>query len=127
MKEETKEYSYKELMRAVEKLDDKEREKLLSVLKVSEILYLMNDEKEYDHYMDCLQQLIEYYMVAYSALNDLKKNISIPVDEKADFSDAYNALPEEKKMEVALGLLTNPTFVKSYAKVLTNDDACETE
>lgn len=114
-------YTYTELMRAVDKLDDREHEKLLSMLKINEILFLMNDEKEYDHYMDCLQQLVEYYMVVYSALEDVKKNIKIPVDEQADFSKGYDALPEEKKMDVALGMLNNPIFQKNCAKILTSD------
>lgn len=118
---EKSDYTYTELMRAVDKLDDREHEKLLSMLKVNEILYIMNDEKEYDHYMDCLQQLVEYYMVVYSALEDVKKNIAIPMDEKADFSKGYDALPEEKKMDVALGMLNNPTFQKNCAKVLASD------
>lgn len=88
---------------------------------MDELLRVINSDKAYETYQACLNEIILLNQNFKQALTEVKTLIENPIFVPVDLSKDYSELEEDKKMQVALEMLNNPSFQKNCCKILMDE------
>lgn len=124
--EETK-YTYEDLFKALNSLEDDKKNTLLEGFKASDLLDVMNSEKKYEDTIKALDEYVAYYQLMQAYLMNLKEKLELGdfISNKEISKDTiledYNDLKEDEKKAVVLNLMNNADFQKKYCEILAVD------
>lgn len=124
--EETK-YTYEDLFKALNSLEDDKKNTLLEGFKASDLLDVMNCEKKYEDTIKALDEYVAYYQLMQAYLMNLKEKLesgdffSNKEINKDTILEDYNDLKEDEKKAVVLNLMNNADFQKKCCEILAVD------
>lgn len=114
-------HSYSEVMRAIDKLSEEEKNVVLGFLKVNEIKILLDDKDAFIQYCNEWTVYANRLTLFINSMKKLYEMIDMPTDTVDEIVCDYNKLDEDKKKEITLKLMNNGTFQKDCCKILVGD------
>ena len=110
--------SYEEVMKAISKLDDEEKDIVLKQLNLNELAYVLEERSVMKEYCKKLEDIARKSDVMKKAMLKLCVYVNTPTDEAEDAVREYEKLDRDKKKETALKLLNNSDFQKDCCDIL---------
>ena len=105
--------TYSEIMKAVDKLPEEEKEMILKFLKVEEIKYVLESKELTEQYSHNLLEAATFYVTMTGIVQKLSDYISNPDNEVEAVMTTYNGLDDAEKKEVAFNLLCKNEFLSN--------------
>lgn len=123
--EENKEYtpvhSYDEVMRAVEKLPEEEKNIILDQLKLTELASVLDSAEKVKEYLEIIQNYINILSAMSNAICNLYKIVNTPDSASDNVMTDYDKLDDTQKKEITLRLLNNSIFQTDCCDILIKD------
>ena len=119
---EEREYTDKDVLKAVGKLSEERRNILLRSLTISDIQGLLNSKERYgEFYAECMSNIHLFKTIA-DALKELFETMDSKLkDDEKDFSADYDKLNDSDKKRVALEMLNDTDFQKNLCEIMLGD------
>lgn len=114
-------HSYDEVMRAVEKLPEEEKNIILNQLKLTELASLLDSEEKVKEYLGIIHNYINIWTTMCNAICDLYKLVNAPNSATDNVITDYDKLDDDQKRETALRLLNNSDFQVDCSNILIKD------
>ena len=123
--EENKEYtpvhSYDEVMKAIMKLPEEEKNAILKYVDIVKIASALDSEEICKSNIIACQECVYAYTMVSKALDDLYKLVNAPENATDEMLSDYDRLNVSQKKETALKLLNNSEFQKDCCEILISD------
>lgn len=105
--------TYSEIMKAVDKLPEEEKDTILKFLKVEEIKYVLCSKERTEDYSKRLLEAATFYVTMTNIVQKLSNYICNPDNEVEAVMTTYNGLDDAEKKEVAFNLLCQNEFLSN--------------
>lgn len=105
--------TYSEIMKAVDKLPEEEKETILKFLKVEDIRYVLESKELTEQYSHNLLEAATFYVTMTNIVQKLSNYLSNPDNEVEAVMTTYNGLDDAEKKEVAFNLLCQNEFLSN--------------
>lgn len=105
--------TYSELLKAVERLPEEEKEMILKSLKMEEIKYVLESKELTEQYSKNLLEAATFYVTMTNIVQKLSNYVSNPESEVDVVMTTYNGLDDAEKKEVAFNLLCKNEFLSN--------------
>lgn len=120
-KENTKTLSYDDIMRAIMKLPDKEKNVILTYFDLNKIASAISTEERFKRSMEECVEYANTWVTVSNALLKLYGIINFPDSATDDIVGDYERLDAPQKKETALKLLNNGDFQRDCCDILVDD------
>lgn len=114
-------HSYDEVMKAVEKLPEEEKEIILFQMNIPQLAVLLDSAEKVEEYKESLQKYINVCIIAMNAISKLYDLVNAPDNAVADAIEGYSKLDSMQQKETALRLLNNSVFQRDCCDILISD------
>ena len=105
--------TYSEIMKAINKLPEEEKEILLKSLKMEEIKNVIGSKELTEQYSHNLLEAATFYVTMTNIVQKLSNYISNPDNEVDAMMTTYTGLDDNQKKEVAFNLLCKTEFLSN--------------
>jgi hypothetical protein len=117
-----KTYTNDEVLKAISRLGDEQQQIIISSFSVDNIKMVCSNKANLNACKEALIEKANISIKIADAITELYNNLNNPsVASCADIMGDYDKLNEEKKKELALGLLNNGTFQRDCCEILIAD------
>lgn len=114
-------HSCDEVMRAIEKLPEEEKETILFQMNIPQLAVLLDSAEKVEEYKETLQKYIDVCTIVMDAISKLYELVNAPEDAVNDVLEDYSKLDSMQKKETALRLLNNNVFQRDCCDILISD------
>lgn len=114
-------HSYDEVMRAIGKLPEEEKNIILNQLKLAELASLLDSAEKVKEYLEMIQNYINIWTTMCNAICSLYKLVNTPDSATDNLMTDYDKLDGAQKKETALRLLNNSIFQTDCCDILIKD------
>ena len=113
--------TYSEVIRAVERLTEEEKQIILNMTNIEQLSLLMTSKEAVDDYKKLLEEHIRTCHVAIGAMSKLYEYVNNLTNDTDFIVGNYEKLTDAQKKEIALRLLNNNVFQKDCCNILVSD------
>lgn len=113
--------TYSEVIRAVERLTEEEKQIILNMTNIEQLSLLMTSKEAVDDYKKLLEEHIRTCHVATGAMSKLYEYVNNLTNYTDFIVGNYKKLTDDQKKEIALKLLNNGEFQKDCCEILVSD------
>ena len=110
--------TYSEILKAVDKLPEEEKEILLNFMKLDELRNILNTCESANKYSMDLLAFARFYASISDIILKLSGYISNPENEVDVIMEKYSGLDDSEKKRVALNMLGQKDFLKDGREIL---------
>lgn len=114
-------HSCDEVMKAIEKLPEEEKEVILFQMNIPQLAVLLDSAEKVEEYKETLQKYIDVCTIIMDAISKLYELVNAPEDAVNDVIEDYSKLDSTQKKETALRLLNNNVFQRDCCDILIKD------
>lgn len=114
-------HTYDEVLKAVGKLSEKEKDFILRQMNLQDVLHITNTQEIVDNYCDLAKTYADAYILLSEVIRKIYANLNAPTDAVGDIVSDYKELSADQKKVVALDLLNNGDFQKDCCNILVKD------
>ena len=105
--------TYGEVLKAVNRLPEEEKDMILKTLKIEEIKYVLESKERTEDYSKQLIEAATFYVTMTNIVQKLYGYISNPDNEVDGVMETYSGLSDDEKKEVAFNLLCKNEFLSN--------------
>ena len=112
---------YDVVLKAITKLPDEEKEVLLDLMTINNVVSLIVSQENLKEYVNSIDIVLKRYSLLVKALADICNIMNDTMDGVSDLVCDYNKLDTDEKKEATLKLMNNSTFQKDCCEILVGD------
>lgn len=112
---------YDVVLKAITKLPDEEKEALLNLMTINNLVSLIVSQENLNEYVDNVLRVLDQYSLLVKALSDICNIMNDTMDGVSDLVCDYDKLDADKKKEATLKLMNNADFQKDCCEILVGD------
>lgn len=112
---------YDVVLKAITKLPDEEKEALLNLMTINNLVSLLVSQENLNEYVDNVLRVLDQYSLLVKALSDICNIMNETMDGVSDLVCDYDKLDADKKKEATLKLMNNSAFQKDCCDILVRD------
>ena len=112
---------YDVVLKAITKLPDEEKEALLNLMTINNLVSLIVSQENLNEYVDNVLRVLDQYSLLVKALADICNIMNETMDGVSDLVCDYDKLDADKKKEATLKLMNNSAFQKDCCEILVGD------
>lgn len=113
--------TYSEILKAVDKLPEEEKEMILNFMKVEELRNILNTSESADKYSMDLLAFARFYASVSEIIQKLSRHITNLESEVDVIMEKYSELDDVEKKRVALNMLGQKDFLKDGREILQEE------
>lgn len=110
-----------EVLKAVERLPEEEKEMILNFMKVDELRNILNTSESADKYRMDLLAFARVYASISDIIQKLSRHITNPESEVDVMMKKYSELDDTEKKNIALNMLGQKEFLKDGREILQEE------
>lgn len=110
-----------EVLKAVERLPEEEKEMILNFMKVDELRNILNTSESADKYSMDLLAFARVYASISDIIQKLSRHITNPESEVDVIMEKYSELDDVEKKNIALNMLGQKEFLKDGREILQEE------
>lgn len=112
---------YDVVLKAITKLPDEEKEVLLDLMTINNLVGLLVSQENLKEYVNSIDIVLKRYSLLVKALADICNIMNETIDGVSDLVCDYDKLDAGKKKEATLKLMNNSAFQKDCCEILVGD------
>lgn len=112
---------YDVVLKAITKLPDEEKEALLNLMTINNLVSLLVSQENLNEYVDNVLRVLDQYSLLVKALSDICNIMNETMDGVSDLVCDYDKLDADNKKEATLRLMNNSAFQKDCCEILVED------
>lgn len=113
--------TYSEILKAVNRLPEEEKEMILNFMKVDELRNILNTSESADKYSMDLLAFARIYASISDIIQKLSRYITNPESEVDVMMKKYSELDDVEKKNIALNMLGQKEFLKDGREILQEE------
>ena len=113
--------AYDEVLKALERLPEEEKEMILNFMKVDELRNILNTSESADKYSMDLLAFARIYASISDIIQKLSRYITNPESEVDVMMKKYSELDDVEKKNIALNMLGQKEFLKDGREILQEE------
>ena len=113
--------AYDEVLKAVERLSEEEKDMILNFMKVEELRNILNTSESADKYSMDLLAFARFYASVSEIIQKLSRHITNPESEVDVMMKKYSELDDTEKKNIALNMLGQKEFLKDGREILQEE------
>lgn len=113
--------TYSEVIRAIEKLTEEEKQIIFSMLSVNDLTTLLSSQENIDFYIGEARKCVNRINKVICGIAKLHKHVNNLTNDTDYIVGNYEKLTDDQKKEIALRLLNNGEFQKDCCEILVSD------
>lgn len=112
---------YDVVLKAITKLPDEEKEALLNLMTINNLVSLIVSQENLNEYVDNVLRVLDQYSLLVKSLSDICNIMNDTMDGVSDLVCDYDKLDADKKKEATLRLMNNADFQEDCCEILVGD------
>ena len=112
---------YDVVLKAITKLPDEEKEALLNLMTINNLVSLIISQENLKEYVDNVSNVLDKYSVLVKALADICNIMNDTMDGVSDLVCDYDKLDADKKKEATLKLMNNAENLKVLKDIVGSE------
>lgn len=113
--------TYDEVIRAVDKLTEEEKQNIFSILSVSDLTTLLSSTENIKFYIGEAHKCVNRINSVICSISKLHKYVNNLTSNADYIVEDYEKLTDDQKKEITLRLLNNGEFQKDCCEILVSD------